>query len=152
MSKAKRILVIGLVAATVTVAAGVSLATAAIVGAGTIAVDVRETRGDRVSVHVPAGLAEMALFFVPSGLVDHFVEEIDVHAAGEVRDLLPTVRAVWNELEASPDFVLVEVNDGDEHVVIEKRNRRILITVQSDDADVSVSIPVRTVDRLLSKI
>ena len=67
MSIGARVLVFALVGATLSVAAGVGLATASIATEGTIAVDVQEHRGDRFSVNVPAGLVSLALFFTSSG-------------------------------------------------------------------------------------
>ena len=48
-----------------------------------------------------------------------------------------------------PTGVLVEVEDGDEHVTIRKSWRSFHIDVQSSDTDVSVTIPARLLSRSL---
>jgi len=152
MSTGARVLVFALIGATLSVAAGVGIATASIATEGTIAVDVQEHRGDRVSVNVPAGLVSLALFFVPDRVIDHAFHEVDRDAYREVESYLPAVRSAWKELGEAPDFVIVEVDGPGEHIRVEKRDGRVLVAIESDDMDVNVSIPLLTVEKLLRKI
>ena len=152
MTTGARLLVFALVGATLTVAAGVGIATASIATAGTIAVEVQEHRGGNVSVHVPAGLVSLALFFVPDHVVDRAVDELDHNAYRQVEAYVPAIRSAWTELAEAPDFVVVEIESSSDHVRVEKRDGRILVSVASDDADIHVSFPLSTVERLLRKI
>lgn len=152
MSTGARILVFVLVAGTLLVATGVVVTTAAIVGGGTIAVEVEEQRGDRVSVHVPAGLVNLALFLVPTFVIENAMLEVDGTAVDEINAFLPAIRSAWDELDRAPDFVIVEVTGGGEEVLVRKSEGRILVSVDSDDVAVDVSFPIRTVDRILRKL
>jgi hypothetical protein len=152
MSTGARILVLVLVAGTLTLATGVVVTAAAIAGAGTIAVEFEESRGDRVSVSVPAGLINLALFVVPDRLVERAMIEVDQVVVDEVGAYLPAIRSAWDELDRAPDFVIVEVDGPDEKIRIRKSAGMILVTVDSDDLAVDVSFPLSTVDRVLRKL
>ena len=152
MTTGARLLVFALVGATLLVATGVGIAAASIATEGTIAVDVQEHQGSTVSVHVPAGLISLALFFVPDHIVDHAMFELDQDAYREVEAYLPAVRDALDELNDAPDFVVVEVVNSSDYVRVEKLDGKILVSVQSDDVDINVSFPLRTVERILNKI
>ena len=132
-------------------------AVAAIYRGGTIAVDVRESNGGtKVAVGVPAGLANLAIALAPGDLIP--VEEV-APIADELRPYWPAAQAALDELSRLPDFVLVEVEGRDEHVLVKKVDRKIVVLVESDGAQVEVSIPLTTVrqfwrklDRLIDEI
>ena len=58
----------------------------------------------------------------------------------------------WDRIEASPDFVMVEVVSDREQIRVEKNGRNLRILVDGKDVDVDISVPLRTVDRLLRKL
>jgi hypothetical protein len=120
------------------------VAAAAILHAGTIGVEVENDDGTDVSVVVPAGLANVAIALVPT------------HLLGEVRDELdrwvPVAESGYREFLEAPDFTLVEINDGDEHVTVRKVGRRVEILVEADGERVHVRLPLRTVGRVLDKL
>lgn len=117
--------------------------------AGSIAVQVQGSDGTDVSIRVPAGLANLAIALVPGDLPSRFdgLEEIPE----EARAYLPALDRLGDVLAEAPDFVMVEVHDGDEHVRVEKRRRSLIIDVTSDDGRVHVEVPVRTLRKALNK-
>lgn len=125
----------------------VGVTAASIYRSGTIAVDVEPSDGSQISVHVPAALINLAIAVVPHQVQVDALED----AAREVEPFLDAVHALGDELADLPDFVLVEVTGADEHIRIEKLDGRLIVLVESDDERVHVSVPVRTVERLVDK-
>ena len=144
MSRGTRIFLIVLISAIVVVAATVGATVAAVYRSGTIAVAVQESDGGEIRVGLPAALVRIAIYFVPDSLLEEAVEEL--------QPFVPAVRAGWDELRQAPDFVLVEIDTGDESIRVEKRNRELLVHVDSPDAQVQVAIPMGTVGALVSKL
>ena len=105
-------------------------------GAIKVYVEEKKPGGERVRLWVPGVLAPVALKLVPA-------EELRLPP--EARRWMPALRAAGEELERVEDFTLVEVEDGREHVRIEKRNGALVIDVVSDDETVHVSVPLRVV-------
>lgn len=125
-------------------------AVAAIYEGGTLAVDVRgRDGGAKIAVGVPAGLANLAIALVPSNALP--VEEV-APIAEELRPYRPVIQAALDELSELPDFVLVEVDSRDEHVLVKKVNRKILVLVESDGSEIKVSIPLTTVRQFFNKL
>ena len=97
-------------------------------------------------------------FAVPAALVSTGLGAVSLAMDGEdleeAREALgewgPAVAAAFAALEDSEDAVLVEVQDGAEHVVIEKVGRSLKIRVDSPDADVEVSVPADLVTRIVN--
>ena len=148
MSTGARLLLIVLIGGVLLAFASVAAAAAAIYGAGTIAVNVQERAGSHVSVHVPAGLANMVLGLVP----DRVIEEALAEANAEIEPWVPAARNAWKQLEQAPDFVLLEVVDGHQFVRVEKQGTQIRVHVDFDDGSVDVAVPLKTVRKLLHKI
>ncbi len=147
MSKTTRIFLIAMVAVTVLVVATVGATAATVYRAGSIAVRVDDRNGDRIAVTVPAGLARIAIAAVPASVLGDALDELD-----ELGQWMPAARAGWQGLVETPDFVLVEVQGRDETVLVRKQGRRLVVHVDSPDARVDVSVPLGTVDALLSKL
>ncbi len=81
------------------------------------------------------------------------IEEAIDHARADLDPRVgPALREAWDELSRSPDFVLFELNDGPDTVRVEKHGKKLLVHVDSDEAVVDVSVPVRTVERILDKL
>jgi hypothetical protein len=144
MSRGTRLFLIvsgGVVALTL-VAMGATVA--AVHRSGTIAVDVREAGGGRLAVHLPAAVANLAINLVPSALLRD--------ATRELRPWLPATLEGWGALERADDFVLVEVLDGPERVRVAKRGTSLDIEVEQGTERYAISVPLRTVRSVLSKL
>jgi hypothetical protein len=149
MSRSGKILLIG---AGLVLALFFSVALlAAIVGyrvfhAGTAIVSVHEKKpnGTRLWLPVPVGLVDTALQFVPRSDLPRLDPE--------AQRWLPVAHAVVAEMERAPDAVFVEVVSPDEHVVIAKRNGRLVVEVESRHEDVRISLPAGAVAALLGEM
>lgn len=110
---------------------------------GVVAIDVVEKSpgGARVKIVVPGALVNFCLSFLPVVMPED--ERQRLH--DELSRYEPLLAAVVDELEQAPDMVFVEVEDGDEHVTIAKRDGHIVIDVETDEEDVRVEVPVASV-------
>ena len=129
----------------------VALATAGTAGAlvynaGAIRVKVQQEgeRGENINLIIPAAIVPVALAFVP----DEHLQEASAH----MREALPILRAAGQALEAAPDFVLVEVRERDEHVLVEKRGGSLHVTVNSSHENVEVSFPIGVIISAANRI
>ena len=131
---------------------GIGMMGAALVGGaavsseGFIHVRVREKQpeGTNINLVVPAALVPATLRFVPP---DHLAE-----ASENLRPYLPVIDAVIPALENSPNGVLVEVVDADDHVLIAKSGSSIVVDVNDRDATVHVSVPLRAAESSIHAI
>jgi hypothetical protein len=85
---------------------------------------------------------------VPIGLVSAVASShLSVHCSDADRRDLENVRAVMNEaaksLENIPDMVLLEVEDGNDHVTLRKSGGNLLLEVNSPDSRVNITVPRR---------
>jgi hypothetical protein len=110
---------------------------------GMLAIDVEEKTpgGARIKLLVPGALVNFCLSFVPAAMPPEERERL----REELGRYEPVLAAVVDELEKAPDMVFVEVEDGDEHVTISKRDGHLVIEVETDDEDVRVAVPVTSV-------
>ena len=110
---------------------------------GMISIDVVEKSpgGARVKLVVPGAFVNFCLSFVPAAMP--YEERERLHH--ELARYEPLLRAAVEELEKAPDMVFVEVEDGDEHVTIAKRDGHIVIDVETDHEDVRVEMPLTSV-------
>jgi len=110
---------------------------------GILAIDVTEKSpgGARIKLLVPGALVNFCLSFVPAVMPPE--ERERMHQ--EIGRYEPLLAVVVDELEKAPDMVFVEVDEGDEHVTIAKRDGHLVIDVETDDEDVSVKVPVASV-------
>src|SRR5271156_648884 len=113
---------------------------------GVARVDVDEYREDGSHVHLwaPAAAIPMVMHLVPQ-------REI-AKAAREAREYMPVARLTAHELGKLPDSVLVDVKDGDEHVVISTENGAIKIDVTEPDEQVHVVCPLETIEDVTQEI
>jgi hypothetical protein len=125
------------------IALGFLASTAALTGYilqdGFVHVSVDETTRDGTHLHlvVPAQLATIAAHFAPPK-----------HLAGHQRDLrasLPALKLSALELAKLPDSVLVEVRDGDQHVLISKAGDGLSVVEDSPQEHVKVWVPLRAI-------
>jgi hypothetical protein len=145
MTRGTRALLTILVCGSLLMATTVGISVAAVYRAGSIAVQVNEGDGQQLRVAVPAGLARIAIWLTPASVLEPVMVD-------ELRPLVPALRAGWREFGNTPDFVLVEVRDGDDRVRVEKRGHAIVVLVESDESTVRVALPLATVGPLLSKL
>jgi hypothetical protein len=149
MSSGAKLLLIVVGGSIVLCAATVAAGAAAIYGSGTIAVDVQEGRGGGgVSVNVPAGLANLALALVPDRIVEEALDDISV----EFGPYLPALHKAWTEFEQAPDFVMVEIDDGRDKVRVEKKARKLLVSISGPGEDIRVELPIGTLRRIIRKL
>lgn len=117
---------------------------ATVAATGTVTVSVQEKDGVNLWIPVPALLFDIAVFAAPRLMPEDALEE----ARHELAPYYDTLSALAHEIEKIPaGAVLVEVQDGDEHVRIAKEWRSFEITVDSNDADIRVSVPARLLSR-----
>jgi hypothetical protein len=124
----------------------VVVAGAALSSEGFIHVRVQEKHpnGTHINLIVPAAAVPIALHFAPR---EHLAD-----ASGDVKRYLPIIDAAIPALEQSPDGVLVEVVDRDDHVVITKSGGSLVIDVNDHDDNVHVSVPLRAAQSAVHEI
>ena len=110
---------------------------------GIVSIDVVEKTpgGARVKLVVPGVLVNFCLSFAPIAIPPDEQERM----RDELSRYEPLIAAVVDELENAPDMVFVEVEEGDEHVTIAKRDGHLVIHVDTDDETVNVKVPVASV-------
>ncbi len=117
---------------------------------GTVTVRVQEQGDDGVNLYipVPALLIDLAVFVASRAMPDDALAEI----RAEIAPFRDGLEALAEELETCPSGVLVDVQTPDEHVRITKDWRSFEVEVDSEDANVRVSVPARLASRLLGVI
>ena len=112
---------------------------------GVLVVEVDEgENGSNISIRIPAALVHGALKVLP--------DEAFEKAAVEIKEYGPLVHAVCEELADAPDFVLLEVREGDEAVRIRKHDGKLEINIRDDDERVHVIVPLRMVRSVVHRI
>ncbi|HSE42360.1 MAG TPA: hypothetical protein VLH08_16460 [Acidobacteriota bacterium] len=93
---------------------------------------------------------------VPVGLVNASVNMLPGHVLNQVRGNLGThhkiVRQLSIELEKIPDTNFVEIQKGDEHVLVSKNGRNLVIDVDTPEQSIYVRVPIRSTSDLLAKV
>ena len=104
---------------------------------GAIKVDVQEKRegGDHVFVIAPATILTWGVNLVPQDKLPRLPRQ--------AREALPAIQAGAAELERLPDFILVDVQERDEHVKVQKIGGNLVVDVDSPRETVHVSVPLR---------
>jgi hypothetical protein len=142
--------VLGIALAVVlTLGLAVGATVSAAIGEGTISVHVQPPGGGDIHVAVPAAAANLAIAAVdlaPGG--SWVADEVPREAVEALDRYMPVAQEAIDALAAQPDFVIVEVDSADEHVLIQKRGRRILVLVDGDEGRIEVSLPLSTVKEL----
>ena len=113
---------------------------------GFIYVNVQEKQpgGSHVNVFVPAAIVPAALHFVPR---HNFAD-----SSHDMREALPIIDAAIPALSDSPDGVLVEVREPDEHVLVVKHGGSIVVDVNDPEETVHVSVPLRAAQSAIHQI
>jgi hypothetical protein len=107
-----------------------------------------KSEGFQLYIPVPAVLLNAGLSAAASGGAFEHIGPLPEEAVRYTG----VARAMLAELIDGPDATFVEVRDGDDHVVVAKRNGRFLVQVRSPDADVDVSVPARLALRVLDVV
>ncbi len=119
----------------------------AVAATGTVTVRIHERGDDGVNLYipVPALLIDLAVFAAPRLMPEDALAEV----RAEIAPFRQELEAIAEELENCPNGVLVEVLTPTEHVRVSKTWRSFEVEVDSDDADVRVSVPARLASRVL---
>ncbi len=122
----------------------------AVAATGTVTVRVQEQGDDGVNLYipVPALLIDLAVLVAPHAMPDDALAEI----RAEIAPFREGLEALAEEFETCPSGVLVDVQTPGEHVRITKSWRSFEVEVDSEDAEVRVSVPARLASRLLDVI
>lgn len=149
MSTMKKIL-LGAVAALVMTAVGWGLlATAVYASGGVVMVKVEDrSQGFHLTLPVPSVIISAAVATANQIVPDH--ERLRIEA--QLGNWGPYVEGVLEALDDTPDAVLVEVMEGDEHIVVRKRGNNLEVDVNSSDIKVHVSVPTKLVRRTVSTL
>ena len=126
------LLKIAAVLASIPMALGVVVA-----GTGVMVVDVKEADGTRIVVPVPLLLAETAARFAPTQQAEAAVQR----QLSRARRYLPVAEEVLAAVAESPDFELVRVDDGEEHVRVRKVGDVLQVRVEGPNENVDVNVP-----------
>jgi len=113
---------------------------------GVMRVDVDEYRGggDHVHMWIPAAAIPMAIDFVP----ERYMQQ----AARNAREWMPAARVAAHELGRLPDSTLLEVQDGEQHVLISVKNGAIKIDVTDPQETVHVVCPLATIEHVTDEL
>lgn len=149
MSTMKKIL-LGAVAALVMTALGWGLlATAVYASGGVVMVKVEDrSQGFHLTLPVPSVIISAAVATANQIVPDH--ERLRIEA--QLGNWGPYMEGVLEALDDTPDAVLVEVMEGDEHIVVRKRGNNLEVDVNSSDIKVHVSVPTKLVRRTVSTL
>lgn len=122
---------------------------ATVAATGTVTVSVQEKDGVNLWIPVPALLFDIAVFAAPSFMPEDAMDEV----REQVAPFREALGAMASELENIPaGSVLVEVQSDREQVRITKDWRSFEIAVDSDDANIRISVPARLLSRSLDII
>ncbi len=113
-------------------------------GAVRVSVEEKKAGGEHIHLVVPAVLIPPVVGLIPA-------EELERHAK-ELRPWLPAIRIASDALSKTPDVVLVEVIDSNDHVVIRKQGGSLLVDVTSPDENVHVVVPLKMVHSIAERL
>jgi hypothetical protein len=102
-----------------------------------ISVDEAKESGTHLHLFVPASLGIVAARLAPMRQLNN--------VPAELRKLLPSLQMAAEQLVKQPDFVLVEVRDGDQYARVAKVGGGLDVQVDSPREHVKVWIPLRAV-------
>jgi hypothetical protein len=114
--------------------------------AGSVRVRVVEKKpgGDNLNLILPALAIPVGMKLMP--------EEARQQAVAQAAPWAPALKAVGEELSRTPDFVLVEVNNPQEQVLIRKQGRSLVIDIDNEDETVHLSFPVKLLVSVASEL
>jgi hypothetical protein len=102
-----------------------------------------------LTIPIPTHLIDAGLLTARLAMPDQELAEV----RREIEPWLPMIDAAARELADLPDgTVLVSVTTAEETVVVERRGGRLRVDVDSEDADVHVSLPARSIQRITREL
>ncbi|MBU1701834.1 MAG: hypothetical protein KJ970_03215 [Candidatus Eisenbacteria bacterium] len=121
--------------------------TASVHRAGVLKIQYTEygPHGDHISLYIPGFVVQTALGFVPKSALDF---DLDPGTEPWIYLAMESI----SELEKIPDAVFVEVESGNETVLIRKEGINLTIDVENSDEKVHLSIPMNSVKAVLNRI
>lgn len=141
--------------AALTLFAGLSMSVATIVSGGVflatggVAVCQVATEDVDLTIPIPTHLIDVVLVTARLAMPEQELDSV----RREIEPWAPMIEAAGRELANLPDgAVLVSVETTDETVRIERRGGRLRIDVAADDADVHVSLPARSIQRIARQV
>jgi len=126
------LLKIGAVLASIPITLGTVVA-----ATGIMVVDVKDKDGTRIVIPVPLLVAQTAAGLAPAQAA---ADAVDRELA-RARPYLPAAEEFLAALADGPDFELVRVDEGDEHVRIDKVGDLLRVSVDSPRENVKVNVP-----------
>jgi hypothetical protein len=103
-----------------------------------------KVHGKHVFVPVPVGLMNLGLNMIPGEMLSQVSNDLGPHRK--------VVQSLADELENIPDTDFVDVQGKDQHVLISKSGRNLIIDVQTPEETVYVSVPIRSTGNIVSKL
>jgi hypothetical protein len=141
--------------AALTLFAGLSMSVATMVSGGVflatggVAVCRVATEEVDLTIPIPTHLIDAALITARLAMPDQELDSV----RQEIEPWSPMIDAAARELADLPDgTVLVSVETAEETVRVERRGGRLRVDVSADDADVHVSLPARSVERIARQV
>jgi hypothetical protein len=116
---------------------------------GLVVIRVHEKGPDGVhfTAPIPASLVGLGASFAHRAAA----EDLD-EARRQLEPYRDTLHQALAGLEDAGDVTLVTVEDGTDHVQIAKRGRNLVIDVDSDDAEVHVTVPLPLVRQVVESV
>jgi hypothetical protein len=137
--------------AALTLFAGLSMSVATMVSGGVllatggVAVCQVATEEVDLTIPIPTHLIDVALLTARLAMPEHQLDSV----RREIEPWAPMIDAAARELADLPDgTVLVSVETAEETVSVERRGGRLRVDVDADDAEVHVSLPARSIERI----
>ncbi|MFN7962837.1 MAG: hypothetical protein U0002_16330 [Thermoanaerobaculia bacterium] len=121
---------------------------ATVVSSGLVHIQVDESKpgGMHLNLPIPAALVQATVANLPAMMPERERERIHQ----KLGPIAPKLKALLAALDDAPDAVLVSVDSTREQVRIEKVGGSLKIHVHSAEEEVNVSIPLSTVDSVLT--
>ena len=113
-------------------------------GVASVQVDSTE---QNLYIPVPLRLADLALGVAAIAAPEEELAQVREEAGR----YMPMVRDLASEISSLPEGEIVRVDHGDGLVVVEQRGGHFRVDVESEDGDVTVTLPRRAAGRLLRK-
>lgn len=109
---------------------------------GVVVVDVQERDGMHIVVPIPLFLAQVALTFAP--------DEFRYVECPEFAPYQEMAVRILEELENQPDFLMVEVEERNQTVIVRKVGKQLMIDVEEGaDQQVHLKIPIESALEIL---
>ena len=150
MKTAMKVLLVFAVATGILILGSGFLLAASIVQTGLVTVKVNESGPDGTHLYlpVPAILVHAGMTVLPALVQEDVWEEV----RADLGEWGPVAAEVLRAVEDSPDAVLVEIENGREHVRIEKDGRTLEIRVRDGRDSFEISVPASLLGRVAREI